>query len=344
MSKLHASKHSANDESGDILGQGLRNRGAPQVPPIGSDIRHQLRVKQNMAGAPFPKSELPGLAARRGKVRDVYDLGETLLLVATDRISAFDWVLPTAIPDKGRILTQTSLFWFEYLGIPHHVLSADVDDMPLPSGADRDSLRGRTLLCRKANVIPMECVVRGYLAGSGWVEYQATQSVGGVPLPAGLQESSLLAEPIFTPATKAEMGEHDENISFATMAERIGEELASELARRSLEIYTKGATHARSKGILLADTKFEFGFVGSELLLVDEVLTPDSSRFWPADSYAAGRAQQSFDKQFVRDWLLASDWDRQSPPPPLPEDVVCRTREKYVEAYERLTGREFAWK
>jgi phosphoribosylaminoimidazole-succinocarboxamide synthase len=301
-------------------------------------------MERNMTGVPLHTTELPGLAVKRGKVRDVYDLGQQLLLVATDRISAFDWVLPTAIPDKGRILTQTSLFWFEHLGVPHHVVSADVDQMPLPAGSDIEALRGRTLLVRKAQVIPMECVVRGYLAGSGWLEYQATQSIGGVPLPAGLVESSRLPEPIFTPATKAEMGEHDENISFETMAAHIGEDLASELARRSLEIYAKGADHAESKGILLADTKFEFGYCGNELLLVDEVLTPDSSRFWPADSYLPGQPQASYDKQFVRDWLLASNWDRNSTPPALPEEVVAKTREKYVDAYERLTGRDFAWK
>ena len=297
-----------------------------------------------MSTTPLTTTELPGLPVRRGKVRDVYDLGHELLLIATDRLSAFDWVLPTAIPDKGRILTQISLFWFRFLDVPHHILSSDVDEMPLPKSVDREPLRGRTLLVRKAEVVPMECVVRGYLAGSGWQEYQTSHAVCGIPLPEGLEESSRLPAPIFTPATKAEMGAHDENISFERMASQIGSDLAEELRRRSLDIYLRGAEHAETKGILLADTKFEFGHVDGELLLVDEVLTPDSSRFWPADDYAAGRPQASYDKQFVRNWLLASDWDRQSPPPELPEEVVRQTRDKYLEALERLTGESFAWR
>lgn len=297
-----------------------------------------------MSGTPLLTTDLPGIPVRRGKVRDVYDLGDQLLLIATDRLSAFDWVLPTAIPDKGRILTQISLFWLRHLQVPNHLLSSDVEQMPLPDSVDREMLRGRTLLVRKAKVVPMECVARGYLAGSGWVEYQQSGSVCGVPLPQGLRESDRLPEPIFTPATKAEMGSHDENISLAQMAEEIGHELAEELRRRTLDIYERGARHAASRGMLIADTKFEFGHVGDELLLVDEVLTPDSSRFWPADQYAPGRSQASYDKQFVRDWLLASGWDRQSPPPELPTETVSQTRDKYIEAFEQLTGEEFPWK
>ncbi|MEN1679082.1 MAG: phosphoribosylaminoimidazolesuccinocarboxamide synthase [Planctomycetota bacterium] len=293
-------------------------------------------------------SDLPGVAARRGKVRDVYELkpddpGGRVLLVATDRISAFDWVLPTGVPDKGRVLTGLSEFWFAKLGVPHHLLSTDVAAMGLPAGADLSALAGRTMLARQSKVVPFECVVRGYLAGSGWKEYQQTGEVCGVKLPAGLAESDRLPEPIFTPATKAEQGEHDENVPFARMAADLGDELAAELRDRSLAIYRAGAEHAAACGILLADTKLEFGHdtATGELLLIDEVLTPDSSRYWPADDYEPGRPQRSFDKQFVRDWLLASDWDRQSEPPPLPDEVVMQTRAKYVEAFERLTGRAF---
>jgi len=286
------------------------------------------------------ETSLPGLAVRRGKVRDIYDLGDRLLLVSTDRISAFDWVLPTAIPDKGRVLTQIAAFWFELLGEPNHVITTDVEKMNLPPEIDRRLLAGRTTLCRKTEVVPIECVVRGYLAGSGWKEYQQSGTVCGLRLPAGLSESSRLSEPIFTPATKAVTG-HDENISFERMAEIVGHDLAEQLRQRALRIFRRGSEYARQRGILIADTKFEFGQVGGELLLIDEVLTPDSSRFWPADQYAPGRSQPSFDKQFVRDWLSATDWDKNSPPPPLPDDVVARTRQTYIEAYERLTDREF---
>jgi phosphoribosylaminoimidazole-succinocarboxamide synthase len=286
------------------------------------------------------ETTLPGLPLRRGKVRDVYDLGDRLLLVSTDRISAFDWVLPTAIPDKGRVLTQIASFWFELLGEPNHLITTDVEKMDLPPGVDRRMLAGRSTLCRKTNVAPIECVVRGYLAGSGWKEYQQSGTVCGIQLPAGLAESSRLPEPIFTPSTKAAAG-HDENISFERMVEIVGRELAEELRRRSLRIFVRGSEYARQRGILIADTKFEFGQAGGELLLVDEVLTPDSSRFWPADRYAPGRGQPSFDKQFVRDWLSSTDWDKNSPPPPLPDDVVAKTRQTYIEAYERLTDRVF---
>lgn len=296
------------------------------------------------SSSPVTSTQLADLPVRHGKVRDVYDLGEHLLLVATDRISAFDWILPTGIPDKGRVLTGVSQFWFDLLQTPHHLLTADVDQMPLPAEVDREPLRGRSMLTKKAQVVPMECVVRGYLAGSGWKEYQQTGEVCGVKLPAGLVECDRLPEPIFTPATKAEMGDHDENISFDRMASEIGGELAEELRGRSIELYKRGAQHAESCGLLFADTKFEFGHSDGELILIDEVMTPDSSRFWPANKYQPGRSQQSFDKQFVRDWLLASDWDRNSTPPELPAEIVAKTREKYIEAFGLITGADFAWK
>jgi len=296
------------------------------------------------SSVPLLKTDLPDLPLKRGKVRDVYDLGEQLLLVSSDRISAFDWVLPTGIPDKGRVLTQVSNFWFERLGVPHHLLATDVSQMGLPSGIDLEPLAGRAVLVRKTEVVPIECVVRGYLAGSGWKEYQADGTVCGVRLPPGLRESDRLPEPIFTPATKAEMGDHDENISFERMCQAIGTELAEELRRRSLDIYRHGVEHAQAAGIFLADTKFEFGQVDGELILIDEVMTPDSSRFWPADQYEPGRSQASFDKQFVRDWLSASGWDKNSEPPELPAEVVAGTRAKYVEACERITGVAFSWK
>ncbi|MEN0109733.1 MAG: phosphoribosylaminoimidazolesuccinocarboxamide synthase [Planctomycetota bacterium] len=295
-----------------------------------------------------PPTALPGATPRRGKVRDLYDLGEHLLLVASDRISAFDWVLPSAIPDKGRVLTQLSRWWFDRLAdslpVASHVVTCDVDAMPLPADADRDYLAGRSMLCRRATVVPFECVARGYLAGSGWKEYGRCGSVCGVPLREGLAESDRLPEPIFTPATKAEQGDHDENVPFNRMIADLGEPLAERLRGATLAVYSAGAQHAAERGVLIADTKFEFGHdAAGELMLVDELLTPDSSRFWPADGYAPGGSQPSFDKQFVRDWLLASDWDRVSPPPALPGDVVAQTREKYVEVYERLTGASFAW-
>ena len=286
------------------------------------------------------ETTLPGLPVSKGKVRDIYDLGERLLLVSTDRISAFDWVLPTGIPDKGRVLTQIAAFWFRLLDEPNHLISTDVAAMDLPPGTDLGLFAGRSTLCRKTEVVPIECVVRGYLAGSGWKEYQRNGTVCGIELPAGLTESAQLPEPIFTPATKAASG-HDENISFERMAEMVGRELSEELRRRSLRIYRSGAEHARARGIIIADTKFEFGRIGDEVLLIDEVLTPDSSRFWPADHYAPGRGQPSFDKQFVRDWLSSTAWDKNSPPPALPDEVVTKTREKYLEAFERLTDRKF---
>ncbi len=294
----------------------------------------------SMANTPVRETSLPGLTVHRGKVRDVYDLGDRLLLVSTDRISAFDWVLPTGIPDKGRVLTQIAAFWFDLLGEPNHLITTNVEEMGLAAEVDYSLLEGRSTLCRKTEVVPIECVVRGYLAGSGWTEYQQNGMVCGIRLPPGLTESARLPEPIFTPATKAATG-HDENISFERMGEIVGRDLAEELQRRSLRIFQRGSEYARHRGIIIADTKFEFGRVGNELLLIDEVLTPDSSRFWPADQYAAGHGQPSFDKQFVRDWLSSTDWDKNSPPPALPDDVVAKTRHKYIEAYERLTDREF---
>jgi phosphoribosylaminoimidazole-succinocarboxamide synthase len=289
------------------------------------------------------QTKLGNLPVRRGKVRDIYDLGSELLLVATDRISAFDWVLPTGIPDKGRVLAQTSAFWFGRLDEPHHMKSTDIADVKLPAGVDPAPLVGRSMLVYRTEVVPIECVVRGYLSGSGWKEYQKHGTVCGIPLPAGLQESDPLAEPIFTPATKAETG-HDENISFEKMIELVGRDVADELRRRSLAVYRRGAEHALARGIIIADTKFEWGRLGDKLILIDEVLTPDSSRFWPADSYRPGGPQPSFDKQFVRDWLETTGWDKNSPPPELPPAVVAKTRDKYIEAFERLTGTPFAWK
>lgn len=283
------------------------------------------------SGLPFP--------VRRGKVRDVYDLGDRLLLVATDRISAFDWVMPNGIPDKGRILTQLSAFWFELLGVPNHVISQDLTTLNLPPDVNR-KLVGRSMIVRKAQVVPIECVVRGYLDGSGWKEYKAGGQVCGISLPPGLVQCSELPQPIFTPATKEESG-HDINVSFERMVEIVGSEVSEALRRRSIDVYTRAREFARSRGILIADTKFEWGWHDEKLILIDEVLTPDSSRFWPADQYQPGGPQPSFDKQFVRDWLETTGWDKNSPPPELPEDVVARTRAKYVEAYEQLTGKKF---
>jgi len=295
------------------------------------------------SATPLLQSSVPGRTPLRGKVRDVYDFGDRLLFVATDRISAFDWVLPSGIPDKGRVLTQLSRFWFGFLDVPHHLLSMNPGDVPLPAETCRDELDGRSMVVTKTSVFPVECVVRGYLAGSGWKEYQATQTVCGLKLPAGLRESDQLPEPIFTPASKAATG-HDENISFERMIEIVGPEHAAALRALSLHIYTKAADFARSRGIILADTKFEFGLLGDKIILIDEVLTPDSSRFWPADQYAPGSSPPSYDKQFVRNWLESTTWDKNSPPPVLPDDVIERTRAKYVEAFERLTGEMFDWR
>ena len=295
---------------------------------------------------PLTATFLPGLPVRRGKVRDVYDLGEDngesrLLIVATDRISAFDWVLPNGIPDKGRVLTGISAMWFDRLPVANHLISTDPADAALPAGTDLAALSGRSMIVRRTAVVPFECVARGYLAGSGWKEYRQQGTVCGQPLPAGLRECGPLPEPIFTPATKAESG-HDENLSYETMATQIGASLATQLRQTTLALYRQAATHATACGLILADTKFEFGIApDGELLLIDEALTPDSSRYWPADSYAPGANPPSFDKQFVRDWLDTCGWDKNSPPPELPADVVARTREKYLEAYRRLIGRSF---
>lgn len=291
------------------------------------------------------ETSLDQFPVRRGKVRDIYDLGDRLLLVSTDRISAFDWVLPTGIPDKGRVLTQLSRFWFEkFADVPNHLISCNVEDFDLPADVDSQPLVGRSMLVRKTRVVPIECVVRGFLSGSGWKEYQSAGSVCGIELPTGLRESDRLPAPIFTPATKAEQGEHDENITYEQSAAIVGDDLAQELMERSLRLYSRGAEFARERGIIIADTKFEFGQVGDELILIDEVMTPDSSRFWPEDVYRPGQGQPSFDKQYVRDWLLSSGWDKNSPPPELPQDVVAHTRAKYIEAFERITGETFAWK
>lgn len=286
------------------------------------------------------QSHVAGYPCRHGKVRDVYDLGDKLVIVATDRISAFDWVLPTGIPDKGRVLTSMTLFWLDFLKVANHLLSVDLGAMGAAFAAQAEALAGRTMLARKANVVPIECVVRGYLAGSGWKEYRRDRTVCGLKLPAGMQESQQLPEPIFTPATKEESG-HDINISFERMVEIAGKETANELRHKSIDIYLRAADFARGRGIIIADTKFEWGRLPSgELILIDEVLTPDSSRFWPADQFRPGQSPPSYDKQFVRDWLETTDWDKNSPPPELPADVVQKTRAKYLEAHERLTGRK----
>jgi phosphoribosylaminoimidazole-succinocarboxamide synthase len=289
------------------------------------------------------QSNLEGLPKRSGKVRDVYDLGDRLLIVATDRISAYDWVLPNGIPDKGRILTGLSAFWFDRVGVPHHLVSTDPSDAGLDLPADaREALEGRSMIVRKAEVVPFECVVRGYLYGSAWREYRTRGTVCGAKLPTSLVEAARLDPPLFTPATKAEEG-HDENVSFEELTEAIGAELAEQLRSTSIQIYRQAAEHASSKGLILADTKFEFGRdpKSGELLLIDEALTPDSSRYWPLDAYRPGVVPPSFDKQFVRDRLDSTDWDKMSEPPPLPDEIVEQTRSKYVQAFEMITGRPF---
>ncbi len=289
------------------------------------------------------QSNLP-FPVRRGKVRDVYDLGQSLLIVATDRISAFDVIMPNGIPDKGRVLTALSLFWFSKLAgnSENHLVASDVNDYPSILQPFAEQIRGRSMLVKKAKVVPIECVARGYLAGSGWKEYQASQTVCGIKLPAGLRQCDRLPEPIFTPATKEETG-HDINISLEQAAERVGKDLAGEMHKRTLSLYAQAAQYAQGRGIIIADTKFEFGQLpDGTLILIDEILTPDSSRFWPADSYSPGRDQPSFDKQFVRNWLETQPWNKTPPAPTLPEDVVQGTRKRYVEAYERLTGKSWS--
>ena len=278
----------------------------------------------------------------RGKVRDIYELEDHLLIVTTDRISAFDVVMTEGIPFKGVVLTQISKFWFEQMSsiVPHHIISTDAKSFPSPANKYLDQLEGRSMLVRKTRPLPVECIVRGYLAGSGWKEYRSNQSVCGVPLPKGLTESQQLPEPIFTPSTKAEIGDHDENISFAQVIELCGEDLASRLRDISLAIYRKAIGFAAEKGIIIADTKFEFGIDNGSLIWIDEALTPDSSRFWPEAEYTPGKPQPSFDKQFLRDYLETLDWNKTAPPPPLPPDIVQKTSEKYREALKRITGIE----
>ena len=276
----------------------------------------------------------------RGKVRDIYDLGETLLIVATDRISAFDVVMPNPIPDKGMVLTQISRFWFEAARdiVPNHLISTEVEDFPEACRPYQEILAGRTMWVRKAEPLPVECVVRGYLSGSGWGEYQTRGEVCGIRLSEGLVESSKLEEPIFTPATKAEAGTHDENISFEQVVELVGRERAEQIKAIGISIYQRARETAEKRGIIIADTKFEFGISDGDLLLIDEVLTPDSSRFWSKDEYRPGGPQKSFDKQFLRDYLLTLDWDKAPPAPELPREIIEKTREKYLEALKRLTG------
>jgi len=292
-------------------------------------------------------TEIHGLAVRRGKVRDIYDLGSELLIVATDRISAFDCILPTGIPAKGRVLTQLSAFWFKFLGkeTRSHLVSAptaasDIAAIHPALGSSAGMLAGRSMLVRKAQVLPVECVVRGYLAGSGWKSYRERQEVCGVRLPEGLKESSRLPAPIFTPTTKAESG-HDQEMSVAAVADLLGDETAEKIRDRSVALYVKARDYALKRGIIVCDTKFEWGLIDGELTLVDEALTPDSSRFWPVEQYSPGRAQVSFDKQFVRDWLETTGWNKTPPAPELPDEVVRKTSAKYIEAYEKLTGKKF---
>lgn len=294
------------------------------------------------SGPALWQTELPGLPApRRGKVRDLYDLGETLLLVACDRISAYDHVLRPGIPGKGKVLNQLTNFWFGQLEnvLPNHLIATEPEDFPAALRAHDDQLRGRAVLVRKTEVVPFECVARGFLAGSAYKEYKAQGTTCGIPLPEGLERASRLPEPIFTPATKAETG-HDENVDFATLAAAVGGELADEMRSATLELYRRGLDHASGLGLLLADTKFEFGLLGGKLILIDEVLTPDSSRYWDAAEWRPGIEPVSFDKQFVRNWLDASGWDHESTPPELPPEVVAGTLDRYVEAFRRITGRD----
>jgi phosphoribosylaminoimidazole-succinocarboxamide synthase len=284
--------------------------------------------------------ELAGIPLfKKGKVRNVYEIEDKLLIVATDRISAFDWVLPSLIPFKGKVLTQLSKFWFDFVALacPNHLISTEVGEFPAVLKPFRDVLNKRSMLVRKTRVVAIECVVRGYLSGSGWKEYKKTGKICGLKIPKGLKESDRLEEPIFTPSTKAEQG-HDENISFKEVQKLVGGDLAQRIRKASLEIYQKAALYAVSKGIIIADTKFEFGLIGDELVLVDEIFTPDSSRFWPLQTYEPGKSQPSLDKQFVRDYLETTSWDKNSPPPVLPDGIVAKTSEKYLEIYRLLTG------
>jgi phosphoribosylaminoimidazole-succinocarboxamide synthase len=294
-----------------------------------------------MTNEPLLQIDLPGIPKiKSGKVREMFDLGDRLLMVATDRISAFDVIMPNGIPRKGEVLTQISFFWFDRFAswMPNHLLAGANDPLPKELQAHAERLQRRCMIVKKAKPLPIECVVRGYLAGSGWAEYRKQQTVCGIRLPAGLQESSELAEPIFTPATKAESG-HDENISFETACQIAGADITAKARDASLRIYREAREYARQRGIIIADTKFEFGIYDGQLILIDEVLTPDSSRFWPADQYAPGKGQPSFDKQFVRDYLETLQWNKTPPAPSLPDHVIAKSQQKYLEAYERLTGR-----
>ena len=286
------------------------------------------------------KIEIPNTTSRSGKVREIFDAGDKLLFVASDRISAFDCVMPNGIPDKGVVLNMISKFWFERTGdiVKNHMLSVDVADFPAPFNEYEEQLKGRSMLVKKTEVLPIECIVRGYLIGSGWKEYQKTETIGGMPLRSGYQMADKLDEPIFTPSTKAEQGLHDENISFDQMKKIVGEEKAQKLKEISLRLYKEAADYALTKGIIIADTKFEFGELDGEIILIDEALTPDSSRFWPADTYQVGCSPFSYDKQFVRDYLETLDWDKTPPAPALPEEIIVKSRAKYLEAYEMLTG------
>lgn len=288
------------------------------------------------------ETELPLKVFKKGKVRDIYEIDDKLLLIVSDRISAFDFVLHEPIPKKGICLTQISKFWFEYFknSVPSHLISADVSDFPDELKPYEDILKGRSMLVKIAEVIPIECIVRGYISGSAWKSYQKDGTVCGIKLPEGMRESDKFDEPLFTPSTKADSG-HDINISYEEMVDIIGEEDAEKIKELSLKLYNKGAEYARKKGIIIADTKFEFGKIGEQIIVVDEVLTPDSSRFWPADLYEPGKSQPSFDKQYVRDYLTSTGWDKNSSPPHLPENVILETQKKYQEAYEKITGRKF---
>jgi len=301
-----------------------------------------MSLEKTTAGVPVYRTELPGVdLLSRGKVRDMYDLGEHVLIVATDRLSAFDYILPNPIPDKGKVLNQVAEFWFrrsERICL-HHIIETDVEHFPEALKPFADQLRGRSTLAKKLDMLPVECVARGYLAGSGWKEYQAHGSVCGLQLPPGLQESEQLPEPIFTPATKAEEG-HDENISFEEVERMIGKERAAEVRDMTLRLYQAASEFARSRGIIIADTKFEFGYDDEQLIIGDEMLTPDSSRFWPADRYEPSRSQPSFDKQYVRDWLEESGWNKQPPVPELPDEIVQGTRDRYLQVFRILTGQE----
>ena len=307
------------------------------------DVNANLVFRERLMANVVLQTDIQDVQAKHGKVRDIYDLGDKLVFVASDRISAFDRIMTTGIPYKGIVLTKISKFWFDFLGdtVENHLISDDVSTFPAPFCDHADQLAGRSMLVKKTEVLPVECVIRGYLAGSGWKEYQQTQSVCGVELPAGLKQCGKLPELIFTPATKAEIGDHDENISFERCVDIIGREAAEYVRDKSTEIFFKASKYAESRGIILADTKFEWGVVDGKIILIDEVLTPDSSRFWPADKYEAGRDQESYDKQFVRNYLEEINFDKSGEGVPLPEDITEKTTAKYVEAYEKLTGMKF---